>query len=269
MSNFLRQMAETSSARAEAAQASFTDDALDRPAYPLRLGAFDLIAEIKNRSPAEGELAVGAGSRLDRAKRYVQGGAAAISVLTEPERFDGNLTHLEEVVNAIAGENVPVMRKDFLVDPVQILEAKSCGASGVLLIAAMLDDRLLASMLDCAFEHGLFVLLESFDELDLERTVHLLQRVKYREKAQQKKLLVGVNTRDLRTLVVQPSRLRKFGPLLPAGVTCVAESGLHTADDAANVAGWGYRMALVGTALMRADDPAGLISDMLQAGRAV
>jgi len=170
MSNFLRQMAETSSARAEAAQASFTDDALDRPAYPLRLGAFDLIAEIKNRSPAEGELAVGAGSRIDRAKRYVQGGAAAISVLTEPERFDGNLTHLEEVVNAVAGENVPVMRKDFLVDPVQILEAKSCGASGVLLIAAMLDDRSLASMLDCAFEHGLFVLLESFDELDLERT---------------------------------------------------------------------------------------------------
>jgi indole-3-glycerol phosphate synthase len=269
MSNFLRQMAESSSARVELARSSFTDDELDHPAYPLHLTGFDLIAEIKNRSPAEGELAEAAGSRTRRALDYVAGGAAAISVLTEPDRFDGELAHLEEVVNAVAGRDIPVMRKDFLVDPVQILEAKSCGASGVLLIAAMLDDKWLTNMLDCAFDHDLFVLLESFDELELERSVHLLQRVKYREKAQQNKLLVGINTRDLRTLAVEPSRLRKFGPFLPADVCCVAESGLHTAEDAANVVGWGYRMALVGTALMRADDPAALIADMLQAGRAV
>ncbi len=268
MSNFLRQMAETSSARVDVAKSSYTDDELDHPSFPLRLEGFDLIAEIKNRSPAEGGLAEGAGNRANRALRYADGGAAAISVLTEPERFDGDLAHLEEVVRTVANKEIPVMRKDFLVDEIQVLEAKSCGASGVLLIAAMLDDKSLTSMLDCAFEHDLFVLLESFDELELERSVHLLQRVKYREKAQDRKFLLGVNTRDLRTLAVDPSRLQKFGPLLPPDIVCVAESGLHSAEDAAGVVGWGYSMALVGTALMRADDPAGLVADMLQAGRA-
>lgn len=269
MSDFLKQMAQSSAARAALVKASFTDDELDRTAYPLTLDRFDVIAEIKNRSPAEGELAAGAGNRSDRALNYVAGGAAAISVLTEPERFDGDLSHLEEVVEAVAATDTPVMRKDFLVHPLQVLEAKAAGASGVLLIAGMLDIRQLTSMLDCAFEHDLFVLLECFDEVDLEHTVHILGKVAYRERATQNKLLIGVNTRDLRSLHVDPDRLRKFGPLLPAGITCVAESGLHSGDDAANVAGWGYKMALVGTALMRADDSAQLIAEMLTAGRAV
>jgi indole-3-glycerol phosphate synthase len=267
MSDFLRQMADSSSARAAAIKRSFSDDDLDRPAYPLRLGGFDLIAEIKNRSPAEGELAAGAGNRQDRATRYADGGAAAISVLTEPDRFDGALTHLEEIVRTVAHRQVPVMRKDFLVDSVQVLEAKASGASGVLLIAAMLDDKSLLNMLDCAFEHELFVLLESFDALDLERCVVLLQQTRYREQADAKKLLLGVNTRDLRTLAVEPSRLQTFGPRLPEGVVCVAESGLHSAEDAARVKSWGYSVALVGTALMRANEPAALIKAMLRAGR--
>jgi indole-3-glycerol phosphate synthase len=267
MSNFLAQMSESSAARAAAVTRSFTSGDLDRPAYPLRLSGFDLIAEIKDRSPAEGELAGIESDRNDRAARYVDGGAAAISVLTEPDRFDGALSHLEEVVAAVSPNKVPVMRKDFLVQPVQVLEAKAAGASGILLIAAMLDDGELTSMLDCAFEHDLFVLLESFDEIDLERTVHVLRRVKYREQAARKKFLVGVNTRNLRTLSVDPVRLLNFGPKLPQDVVCVAESGQHTAGDAANVADWGYDMALVGTALMRAADPAVLIREMLDAGR--
>ena len=269
MSNFLRQMADSSAARAAAVTRTFTSSDLDRSAYPLRLTGFDLIAEIKDRSPAEGELATVDADRQQRAALYVDGGAAAISVLTEPDKFDGALSHLEEVVSVVSSDEVPVMRKDFLVDPVQVLEAKAAGASGVLLIAAMLDDRKLMSMLDCAFEHDLFVLLESFEELDLERSVHLLQRVKYREQAARRKFLVGVNTRDLRTLSVDPVRLKNFGPLLPDGVICVAESGQHSAEDAANVAEWGYDMALVGTALMRATEPAELIRDMLGAGRGV
>lgn len=269
MSNFLQQMAETSSARVGVAKRSYTDDELDHPSFPLRLRGFDLIAEIKNRSPAEGELAEDADNRANRALHYADGGAAAISVLTEPARFDGELAHLTEVVKTVASKEIPVMRKDFLVDEVQILEAKACGASGVLLIAALLEDKTLLSMLDCAFEHGLFVLLESFDELDLERSMHLLQRVQYREKAQEQKFLLGVNTRDLRTLAVDPNRLKKFGPSLPPDITCVAESGLRSAEDAAGVVAWGYKMALVGTALMRADDSARLVADMLQAGRAV
>ena len=163
MSDFLNNMAQASWARAAAVTRTPTPDDLDHPAYPLRLEGFDLIAEIKDRSPAEGELAANAGNRSERAKSYAEGGAAAISVLTEPEHFDGALAHLEEVVAAVSANEVPVMRKDFLVEPIQILEAKAAGASGILLIAAMLDDDKMMSMLDCAFEHDLFVLLESFD----------------------------------------------------------------------------------------------------------
>ena len=268
MTDFLKTMAKSSAARAALISDSFTDDDLDRPVHPLSLDGFDLIAEIKNRSPAEGELAAGAGTRADRARCYVDGGAAAISVLTEPDRFDGELAHLEEVVEAVAATSTPVMRKDFLVHPLQILEAKAAGASGVLLIAGMLDSRQLFGMLDCALEHGLFVLLESFDETDLEQTVQILERLRYREEAERNRLLVGINTRDLRSLKVDPTRLQRFGPLLPHGATCVAESGLHSTADAAEVAGWGYTMALVGTALMRAADPAALVAGMVQAGRA-
>jgi indole-3-glycerol phosphate synthase len=268
MSDFLKEMALASHERVAAGNGSFTDDELDRPAFPLLLDRFDLIAEIKNRSPAEGDLATDLLNRSDRARQYVAGGAAAISVLTEPERFEGELSHLEEVVNAVSADEVPVMRKDFLVHTSQVLEAKAAGASGVLLIAGMLDVGQLTSMLDCAFEHDLFVLLESFDEIDLELTAHLLQRIDYRQKAEENQLLIGVNTRDLRTLHVDPNRLRKFGPLLPSGAIAVAESGLHTAEDAGEVVDWGYGMALVGTALMRADDPAELIANMLAAGRA-
>jgi indole-3-glycerol phosphate synthase len=233
----------------------------------LRLTGFDLIAELKNRSPAEGELNTNAGNRIERAQRYVEGGATAISVLTEPAHFDGALAHLDEVVDAVSVDEIPVMRKDFLVASCQILQAKAAGASGVLLIAAMLDDDILMSLLDCAFEHDLFVLLESFEELDLERSVHILQRVKYRQQAARQKFLIGINTRDLRSLAVDPIRLKKFGPLLPQGVTSVAESGQRTAEDAAGASAFGYDMTLVGTALMRAQDPTALIGDMLTAGR--
>ena len=125
--------------------------------------------------------------RATRARQYVDGGAAAISVLTEPSRFDGSLEHLDDVAAAVNG--TPVMRKDFLVDTVQVLEARAAGASGVLLIAAMLDDRQLRSMLDCAAEHGLFVLLESFDEEDLTRSSRLLDKPADRERADAGQLL--------------------------------------------------------------------------------
>jgi len=161
------------------------------------------------------------------------------------------------------------MRKDFLVDTVQILEAKAAGASGILLIAAILSDAELHNMLDCAFDNDLFVLLESFDEVDLERSAFIMQKVKIREQAARNKFLIGVNSRNLQTLALDPLRLKRFGPLLPGGVVCVAESGQHTAEDAADVAAWGYAMALVGTALMRTDDPTTMIDQMLQSGRGV
>jgi indole-3-glycerol phosphate synthase len=264
MSDFLATMAQSSAERA-ASTGAISAAQLDKPVVPLELGVFDVIAEIKDRSPAEGQLTARGVDRARRAGQYAEGGAAAISVLTEPSRFDGSLEHLAEVVAAVPG--TPVMRKDFLVDPVQVLEARAAGASGVLLIAAMLDDGQLRSMLDCAAEHGLFVLLESFDEQDLERSSRLLDNPGDRELADAGQLLFGVNTRNLRTLHVDPERLAKLAPALPDG-RCVAESGQHSAADAADVAGLGYRLALVGTALMRSEDPAALVAGMRKAGAA-
>lgn len=264
MTDFLRSMAASSAARAAAARAGVREAGADRPVARLVLGDFDVIAEIKDRSPSEGDLATPRLDRRDRARLYAEGGAAAISVLTEPTRFGGALEHLEDVAAAVPG--VPVMRKDFLVDPVQILEARSAGASGVLLIAAMLDDNALADMLACAAEHEMFVLLEAFDETDLLRTGKVLRVARNAERAAAGDILVGVNTRNLRTLEVDPKRLASLAPLLP-GARCVAESGLVTAEDAAQAARLGYRLALVGSALMKSGDPAALVSDMLRAGR--
>ncbi len=264
MSDFLQQMAKLSAERAAAAGTIRASD-LDKPLVPLQLGDFDIIAEIKGRSPAEGELAGADLDRVGQARDYVRGGAAAISVLTEPSRFDGALEHLEEVVAAVP--DTPVMRKDFLVEPVQVLEARRAGASGVLLITAMLSDEKLRAMLDSASELGMFVLLEAFDEDDLARSNALLENPADHDRAAAGKLLVGVNTRNLRTLEVDGQRLERLAALLP-DARCVAESGLRTADDAAAVAGWGYSLALVGSALMRSEDPAALVRDMRTAGSA-
>ena len=264
MSDFLQQMATLSAERAAAAGRIRASE-LDKPLVPLQLGGFDIIAEIKGRSPAEGALAGADLDRREQAQLYAQGGAAAISVLTEPSRFDGALEHLEAVAASLPG--TPVMRKDFLVEPVQVLEARKAGASGVLLITAMLSDDKLRAMLDAAFEFGMFVLLEAFDENDLSRSIVLLENPADRDRAAAGNLLIGVNTRNLRTLDVHAARLQRLAPLLP-DARCVAESGLKTADDAAAVAGWGYSLALVGSALMRSKDPAGLVRDMRAAGSA-
>lgn len=263
MSDFLDDMAALSAERA--AQIDAPDLSAAQPVVPLRLGRFDLIAEIKDHSPAEGALASAGRSRVTQAQHYAAGGAAAISVLTEPSRFSGSLEHLREVVAAVP--DTPVMRKDFLVEPVQIAEARAAGASGVLLIATMLDDVQLNAMLDCAFDHDMFVLLETFNEEDLARTTAILQRPMYQSLAERAQFLVGVNTRNLRTLRVDTQRLERLAPRLPAA-RCVAESGLHTAADAAAAAQLGYHLALVGSALMRSDDPAVLVSEMLTAGSA-
>lgn len=265
MNDFLASMAAASAARAAQADPGLTTARFDKPIVPLALGAFDVIAEIKDRSPAEGELADDAGDRAGRARLYAAGGAAAISVLTEPSRFGGELGHLEQVAAAVPG--TPVMRKDFLVEPVQVLEARAAGASGVLLIVTMLDDAKLAEMLDCAFGLGLFVLLESFDAADLGRVTMLLERGELQARAASGQLLAGVNTRNLRSLEVDSARLTELAALLP-DARCVAESGMVNAADAAAAAALGYRLVLVGTALMRSSDPGALVAAMRNAGRA-
>lgn len=264
MSDFLQTMAAASAERA-AMLSRFSSVDFDKPLLPLRPQGFGIIAEIKDRSPAEGDLATPGNNRSVQARRYAKGGAAAISVLTEPTRFAGAIEHLEEVVAAVP--DTPVMRKDFLVDPLQISEARKAGASGVLLIATMLPDNNLRLMLDRAWEHEMFVLLECFDEDDLARSSRLLDNDIDAEQARAGQLLIGVNTRNLRTLEVDSERLKRLAPALPDAI-CVAESGLREPADAGQAAGWGYRMALVGTALMRSSDPAALVAAMREAGNA-
>ena len=208
MSDFLQSMAALSAERAAALPAMRLADA--QPVVPLRLGQFDVIAEIKQRSPAEGDLAAANCDRAARALQYAAGGAAAISVLTEPTRFSGSLQHLVEVVAAVPG--TPVMCKDFLVAPVQIDAARAAGASGVLLIATMLSDARLEEMLACAFEHDMFVLLESFDADDLARSCKLLERPLLQDRVAAGQFLIGINTRNLRTLEVDASRLEELAP---------------------------------------------------------
>jgi indole-3-glycerol phosphate synthase len=268
--DFLPAMAAASRARVEAARAALDETelrarALDSAVPPqLQLSSrrFDLIAEVKFRSPASGQLREGSESSvLARVAGYAEAGAAAVSVLTEPSRFDGSMRHLELAVRALAGR-IPAMRKDFLVDPYQILETRRAGAGGALLILRMLGEAEIAALLECALELKLFVLLEVFDEADIARAAVLVNQ--YGAAGQ---LLVGLNCRDLRTLKVVPGRLEQLARKLPDSVPRVAESGVATAAEAGRVAVAGYELVLVGTALMEALEPLQLVRGMLSAGR--
>jgi indole-3-glycerol phosphate synthase len=271
VSGFLEQMAATSVARVRTAKASLAEATLLERARrtpappPLRLAAdgFDLIAELKLRSPAAGALGAADASVAAYVTAYAHAGAAAVSVLTEPTRFDGALTHLSDAARALAPHRVPAMRKDFLVDPYQVLEARVAGAGGVLLILRMLSRETLGVLIECARTQGLFVLLEAFDAQDLERMHEVIAA-----DAGRSTLLAGVNCRDLATLEVVPERLLELAPLLPRGVPQVAESGVAAAADARRLAAAGYRLLLVGSALMRDQDPAGLARALIEAGRA-
>ena len=175
MSGFLDDMAARSAARVAEAIRHESADALERrarraaPSAPLRLSplGFDVIAELKLRSPAAGPLGNEREDWLGRVTAYARGGAAAVSVLTEPARFDGSLEHLRKAAAALVPFGVPAMRKDFLVDPYQVLEARAAGAGGVLVILRMLTRPRIEQLLDVAAEQGMFVLLEAFDDVDL------------------------------------------------------------------------------------------------------
>jgi indole-3-glycerol phosphate synthase len=268
--DFLDSMAEASRARAAAARAQVPEAVLrDRisqlpPPPSLRLtGAFDLIAELKFRSPAYGALHESSGDLESRVLDYGRSGAAIVSVLTEPDRFDGSLDHLERASRALRTVDIPTMRKDFLVDAYQLLEARAAGAGGVLLIIRMLPEDLLASLLAAAVALGLFVLLEAFDAKDIE-TARALSEV---WRGPRDHLLIGVNSRDLATLHVVPDRLDTLVSRLPETHARVAESGLRVASDAERLARCGYTVALVGSALMQTPDPGALVRAMVEAGR--
>ncbi len=233
------------------------------PRLQLSSEGFDLIAELKLRSPALGDLSTRTLDPVARLRDYAEAGAAICSILTEPSRFDGDLSHLRQAAAVLAPYGVPAMRKDFLVDPYQVLEARACGAGGVLLIVRMVTRDQLVAMLDVAAEQGLFVLLEAFDADDLAIAGELAAERRGRDE----QVLMGLNCRDLQTLQIDFARFERLRDLLPAAWPAVAESGIVTPDDAATVASLGYRLALVGTALMQRDDPARAARELLAAGR--
>ena len=252
MSDFLMEMGVLSAARAAVLDTVALDAKAHHMPSPLAIDrdGFGIIAEVKFSTPSEGTLDAPLDpvqAAVSRAEVYAQAGACAISVLTEPTRFGGDLTHLAAVAAAV---DVPVMRKDFLVDPAQVLEARVHGAAGVLLIVRMLSDARLDQMVELAHELDMFVLLEAFDEDDLSRAARFPGT------------MVGLNCRDLSTLGVDPERFAALIDAFPSDCIRVAESGLRDAHDIHGVAEMGYEMALVGSALMSASDPGRLIEAM-------
>jgi indole-3-glycerol phosphate synthase len=207
-------------------------------AAALRGPTVGVIGEVKRRSPSAGHIHQGPAAQL--ASLYQRAGAAGVSVLTEPEYFHGSLNDLEQVVKAVS---VPVLRKDFVIDPVQIYEARAAGASAVLLIARILVKAQLAKLAGLAAEVGLEALAEVHDERELDAAAHAGSA------------LIGVNARDLDTLAMDPARVERLLPLVPAGVVRVAESGIASREDVVRVAAAGADAVLVGTAVAGAGDP--------------
>lgn len=216
------------------------------PMPHFRRRGSSVIAEVKRRSPSKGDLAdIPDPGAL--AAAYERGGAAAISVLTEQRRFGGSLADLDEVRAAVT---TPVLRKDFVVDSYQLLEARAHGADLALLIVAALPGDQLDRLHDAARELGLTPLVEVHDEPEAERAVALGAA------------LVGVNARNLKTLEVDRATFGKVAPMLPEDVVRVAESGIGSPDDVRRFVGEGAGVVLVGEALVRDGDPEGAVRAM-------
>lgn len=221
----------------------------DRFMASLAAPGVRIIAECKRRSPSRGVLRATYDPAAIAAS-YEAAGAAAISVLTEPTFFDGSLDHLRAVRLRV---DLPLLRKDFVVTPYQVLEAAACGADAVLLIAAALDDRDLTSLIALAASVGLAALVEVHDREELDRAGHAGAT------------LIGVNSRNLRTLQVDMGILDRLAPHMPPAVTAVAESGLRTPDDLRRLQAVGYDAFLIGERFMTDPNPGNALGELISA----
>jgi indole-3-glycerol phosphate synthase len=206
-----------------------------------------IIAEIKKASPSKGLI------RSDfypttLARTFESAGAAALSVLTDEEFFQGSLDYLRQASSAV---KIPCLRKDFILDSFQVLEARAAGADAILLIVSAHTDESLSDLRDEAHSIGLDVLCETHDRPELDRAIALGFD------------LIGVNSRDLRTFTVHPERLIELAKAMPNNVVKVAESGIRTAEDITRLQNAGYDAFLVGEALMRQPDPAAALALLL------
>jgi indole-3-glycerol phosphate synthase len=229
-------------ARAEQAEAARLNSASEPRSMSgaLRMaGRTNIIAEIKRRSPSKGVLREDF-NPASIASGYEGAGAAAISVLTEEDFFDGSLEHLRAVRERV---KVPVLRKDFIFDEAQIHEASAAGADAILLIVAILEDGLLSDLLDLSGELKIEALVEVHNAGEMERAARAGAR------------LIGVNNRDLTTFAVALETSEQLAPLAPPDAVLVSESGINSGNDVSRLARAGYHAFLVGEYFMRAPDP--------------
>jgi indole-3-glycerol phosphate synthase len=247
-------------ARVEAAIAREPRSALERRAMSrtpaaaafterlARSGSLNVIAECKRRSPSRGVLRA-AYDPVSIATGYERAGAAAISVLTEPAFFDGSLDDLVAVRETVG---IPLLRKDFMVDEYQLLEARAAGADAILLIVAALDDRTLASLSRAARDLGLAALVEVHSTDECRRAVDAGAAI------------VGVNNRNLRTLQVDLDASRQVAALLPPSVVGISESGLKTPAEVQAMRSLGYRAFLMGERFMIEPDPGAALAGLIE-----
>ena len=207
-----------------------------------------VIAEVKKASPSKGLI------REDfdpawLAERYAAGGAACLSVLTDREFFRGAPEYLEDARNACS---LPILRKDFIIDELQVCEARALGADSILLIAAALDDSTMKELSDKALRMGMDVLAEVHDEQELNRVLKLDERC-----------LIGINNRDLRTFETHLEVTLNLSKQVPAGRVLISESGIHTGDDIQRLRDAGISAFLIGESLMRQPDPGEALRTLL------
>ena len=213
-------------------------------------GKLGVISEIKRRSPSAGTIAESI-SATDQARRYQAAGASALSVLTDTKFFGGTLDDLRGVTQFFreTPPAIPCLRKDFMVHPIQVLQAREAGASAILIIVRALDDDDIRMLFDAANAAGLDALFEIHNETELDRSLQHQARI------------VGVNNRDLAIFQTDLGLSERLIPKFPANVIAVSESGIFTGADAARVQACGAHAILVGEALMKSPDPAALIAE--------
>jgi indole-3-glycerol phosphate synthase len=257
MPTFLETVVERTRAEIEARRREIPESELEARLGPSRRGrpfsealiaeGISLIAEMKRSSPSKGAIRPGA-SVSDVVSAYQRAGARAVSVLTEPNWFGGSL---DDLVEARGACELPLLRKDFLVDEYQLLEARVAGADAVLLIVAALDRGRMAELMGAAGELGLDTLVEVHDEKEVETAVEAGAE------------LIGINNRDLHSLEVDLETTFELLADVPAGTVVVAESGITQNEDVERLERAGVDAILVGEALMRADDPVRAVRDLL------